>query len=161
LSQAFQANPHLHVPPEALDAAIGEGHQMVLELLLRYHPDLLKKHPLQKISNINFARWLMKNGLNPNNANWLGITPLHQAAAEGNIELAALCLEYGSSINLIDADYSSTPLGWAARNGQRNMVAFLLQEGADAMAPRHLPWAQPASWAERMGYEDIVLLLRD
>jgi ankyrin repeat protein len=161
LSQAFQANPHLHVPPEALDAAIGEGHQMVLELLLRYHPDLLKKHPLQKISNINFARWLMKNGLNPNNANWLGITPLHQAAAEGNIELAALCLEYGSSINLIDADYSSTPLGWAARNGQRNMVAFLLQEGADAMAPRHLPWAQPASWAERMGYEDIVLLLLD
>jgi ankyrin repeat protein len=161
LSQVFQANPHLQVLPEALDAAIGEGHQLVIELLLRYHPDLLKKHPLQKISNINFARWLMKNGLNPNNANWLGITPLHRAAAEGNIELAALCLEYGANIDAVDADYASTPLGWAARNGHRSMVAYLLQEGADAMAPRHITWAQPASWAERMGYEDIVLLLLD
>lgn len=161
LAQVFQANPQLHVPPEALDAAIGEGHQLVVELLLRFHPDLLKKHPLQKISNINFARWLMKNGLSPNNANWLGVTPLHRAAAEGNIELAALCLEYGAIIDAIDADYSSTPLGWAARNGHRSMVAFLLQEGADAMAPRHISWAQPASWAERMGYEDIVLLLLD
>ncbi len=58
------------------------------------------------------------------------------AAAEGNIELAALCLEYGAIIDAIDADYSSTPLGWAARNGHRSMVAFLLQEGADAMAPQ-------------------------
>ena len=161
LSQVFQANPQLHVPPEALDAAIGEGHQLVVELLLRYQPDLLKKHPLKHISNINFARWLMKNGLHPNNADWLGITPLHRAAASGNIELAALCLEYGANIDAIESDYSSTPLGWAARNGQRNMVALLLQEGADALSPKHIPWAQPASWAERMGYEDIVLLLLD
>ncbi|WP_127124584.1 ankyrin repeat domain-containing protein [Pseudoflavitalea rhizosphaerae] len=161
LSQVFQANPQLHVPPEALDAAIGEGHQLVVELLLRYQPELLKKHPLGSISNVNFARWLMKNGLNPNNADWLGITPLHRAASEGNIELAALCLEYGASINAIESDYSSTPMGWAARKGQRSMVAFLLQEGADAFAPKHILWAQPAAWAERMGYEDIVLLLLD
>ena len=161
LSQVFQANPQLPVPAEALDAAIGEGHQLVVELLLRYQPDLLKKHPLKRISNINFARWLMKNGLNPNNADWLGITPLHRAAADGNIELAALCLEYGANVDAIESDYSSSPLGWAARNGHRSMVAFLLQEGADALTPKHIPWAQPASWAERMGYEDIVLLLLD
>ncbi|QEC43564.1 ankyrin repeat domain-containing protein [Pseudobacter ginsenosidimutans] len=161
LSQVFQSNPLLHVPPEALDAAIGEGHQLVVELLLRYQPDLLKKHSLGSISNINFARWLMKNGLNPNNADWLGITPLHRAASEGNIELAALCLEYGANIDAIESDYFSTPLGWAARKGQRSMAAFLLQEGADALAPKHIPWAQPAAWAERMGYEDIVLLLLD
>lgn len=161
LAQVFQANPQLPVPPEALDAAISEGHQLVIELILRYHPDILKKHPLQKISNINFARWLMKHGLNPNNSNWLGITPLHLAAGAGNIELAALCLEYGAAIDAIETDYGSSPLGWAARNGHRNMVALLLQEGADAHMPRNMPWAQPVAWAERMGYEDIVLLLLD
>lgn len=159
LSQVLQVNPQIAVPPEALDAAIQEGNQLIIELLLRYHPDILKKHPLQKISNTSFARWLMKNGLHPNNANWLGITPLHYAAGEGNIELAALCLEFGASINAEESDYGSTPLGWAARNGQHNMVAFLLQEGADTFAPRNRTWAQPASWAERMGYEDVVLLL--
>lgn len=161
LSQVFKANPQIPVPPEALDAAIGEGHQLVVELILRYHPEILKKHPLQKVSNINFARWLMKHGLNPNNANWLGITPLHRAAGEGNIELAALCLEYGAAIDALESDFGSTALGWAARNGRRNMVAFLLQEGADAQIPRNSSWAQPAAWAERMGYEDIVLLLLD
>lgn len=161
LSQMFQANPQLPVPAEALDAAIGEGHQLMIELILRYHPEILKTYSLQKITNINFARWLMKHGLHPNTANWLGVTPLHRAAADGNIELAALCLEFGADINAIDSDYNSTPLGWAARNGQRTMVAFLLQEGAVALIPRNLPWAQPASWAERMGYEDIVLLLLD
>lgn len=159
LSQAFQANPALDVPPEALDAAIRESNQTAIELILRYHPGILKKHSLQRISNVNLARWLMKNGLNPNTANWLGVTPLHHAAGEGNIELAALCLEFGAQINAEDSDYASTPLGWAARNGHRNMVAFLLQEGADGLAPRDRPWAQAASWAERMGYEDIVLLL--
>ncbi|MBO9632455.1 MAG: ankyrin repeat domain-containing protein, partial [Chitinophagaceae bacterium] len=161
LAQVFQANPQLPVPPEALDAAISEGHQLVVELILRYHPEILKQHPLQKVSNINFARWLMKNGLNPNNANWLGITPLHRAAGDGNIELAALCLEYGVAIDAIESDYGSTALGWAARNGHRNMVAFLLQEGANALMPQNTLWAQPAAWAERMGYEDIVLLLLD
>lgn len=159
LAQVFNANPTLDVPPEALDAAIQEGNQTAIELILRYHPGILKKHSLQKISNVNMARWLMKNGLNPNTPNWLGITPLHQAAGDGNIEMAALCLEFGAQINAEESDYASTPLGWAARNGHRSMVAFLLQEGADAMAPRSRPWAQPASWAERMGYEDIVLLL--
>ncbi|MGN6418726.1 MAG: ankyrin repeat domain-containing protein [Pseudobacter sp.] len=159
LSQAFNANPFLEVPPEALDAAIQEGNQTTIELILRFHPNILKKHSLQKFSNVNLARWLMKNGLNPNTPNWLGVTPLHQAAGNGNIEMAALCLEFGARINAEESDYASTPLGWAARNGHRSMVAFLLQEGADAMAPRNRPWAQPASWAERMGYEDIVLLL--
>lgn len=159
LSQLLQANPALDVPPEALDAAIQEGNQSILELILRYQPGILKKHPLQKISNPALARWLMQNGLNPNTANWLGITPLHHAAGDGNIELAALCLEFGAQINAEESDYASTPIGWAARNGHSEMVTFLLQEGADAMAPRNRPWAQPASWAERMGYEDIVLLL--
>jgi ankyrin repeat protein len=57
----------------------------------------------------------MEHGLDPRRGNWLGATLLHRCAAKSNIEVAAVCLEFGADINAIESDACSTPLGWAAR----------------------------------------------
>ena len=104
---------------------------------------------------------MIKNGLNPANTDWLGATPLHRAAHDGNIEMATVYLEGGANINAMDTDSSSTPLGWAARNGQATMVKWLLQRGADAELPKEEPWAKPWAWAERRGHEEVQKNLKE
>ena len=99
--------------------------------------------------------------MNPNNTDWLGAAPLHRAASNGNIEMAAVYVDAGADINAIDTDSSSTPLGWAARHGKKEMVEWLLQNGADAALPGDEPWARPATWAGRKGYKEIEKILRN
>ncbi|XP_060240591.1 transient receptor potential cation channel subfamily A member 1 isoform X1 [Meriones unguiculatus] len=74
------------------------------------------------------------------------ISPLHHAAAEGQVELMKLIIQ-GSScevLNIMD-DYGNTPLHWAAEKNQVESVKFLLNQGANPnlrnrnmMAPLHI-----------------------
>jgi ankyrin repeat protein len=102
----------------------------------------------------------MERGLDPRRSNWLGITPLHRCAAAGNVELAAVCLEFGAEIDAVDTEYASTPLGWTARAGQGTMVEWLLQKGANPELPEDEPLAVPRAWAERRGHRDVLDKLR-
>jgi ankyrin repeat protein len=77
------------------------------------------------------ARWLLEQGLDPRLGNWLGITMLHRCAAKGLTDIAAVLVEFGASIDAIDAEWSSTPLGWAARYGRLEMMEWLVARGAD------------------------------
>jgi ankyrin repeat protein len=52
-------------------------------------------------------------------------TALHDAAARGNLEVAALLLRHGADPNLKDARFESTPLGWA-ENFKQDAMAKLL-----------------------------------
>ncbi len=160
LSTMFRANPNLYVDQYAVDGAIQEGQQQLLELILRFQPNRLRTHALQRAVAPEFARWLMEHGLDPNRGNWLGMTPLHQAASNGNIEHAAACLEFGADIDQIDGDSFSTALGWAAREGQKEMVEWLLTKGADPRLPVEEPWALPLAWAKRRGHQEIVEILQ-
>jgi len=103
---------------------------------------------------------LFQHGMNPSAPDWLGITPLHQFARNGNIEKAALFLDHGANLHARDEDICSTPLGWAAKFGQKSMVAFLLERGAEPNLPDDPAWATPLSWATRRQHADIALLLR-
>ncbi|XP_055459399.1 transient receptor potential cation channel subfamily A member 1 [Psammomys obesus] len=74
------------------------------------------------------------------------VSPLHHAAAEGQVELMKLIIQ-GSScevLNIMD-DYGNTPLHWAAEKNQVESVKFLLNQGANPnlrnrnmMAPLHI-----------------------
>ncbi|XP_051021869.1 transient receptor potential cation channel subfamily A member 1 isoform X2 [Acomys russatus] len=74
------------------------------------------------------------------------VSPLHHAAAEGQVEMMKLIIQ-GSScevLNIMD-DYGNTPLHWAAEKNQVESVKFLLSEGANPnlrnnnmMAPLHI-----------------------
>jgi ankyrin repeat protein len=155
LAAMLFANPKLDLT-SGLGAAISEGKQQIMELILRFQPDILKNHAFRDTCTPEFARWLIERGLNPKLTDWLGVTPLHRAASLGNIALAAILLEFGADINAVDTDASSTPLGWAARNGKREMVQWLLERGANPDLPEDEPWALPKAWAERRGFSDIA-----
>jgi ankyrin repeat protein len=75
------------------------------------------------------ARWLLERGLDPGLSNWLGITALHRCAAKGLIDIAEVLLEFGASINAVEAEWAQTPRGWAVRKGQVGMAEWLASRG--------------------------------
>ena len=154
----FAANPALADDPDALSNAAGQGHEPFVRLMLRYRPNLASRvsgdAKTRELSELLFAR-----GANPNQANWLGITPLHQFARSGEVEKAALFIEHGADLHARDEDLSSTPLGWAAKAGKTAMVELLLSRGARPNLPDDPPWARPLAWATRRGHHEIVELL--
>ncbi len=158
LAAMLHANPQLHFSEVDLGTAFSGKPKRVGELILRFQPGALKRVIL-RAKNAEYARWLIERGVDPKRGNWLGVTPLHRYAAEGSIEVAAVCLENEAEIDAVDTDYSSTPLGWAARQGKTEMVEWLLKQGAKPELPTDEPWAQPAAWANRRGHKDIDAIL--
>jgi len=159
LGQMLQANPQLKV---------GENwdNQPMMEMILRYQPDILKRSPdptpswsLATPKTPELARWLMERGMDPNRRTWLGVTMLHRCAAKGDIPVAQVCLDFGADINAIETDSSSTPLGVAARLGKKEMVEWLLSKGADRRLPEDEPWALPLECARRKSRTDVIPLL--
>lgn len=108
---------HIHLPVED---------RSLVELALRYQPGVLKKIPFPGAETLDYARWLLENGISPSLPDWLGVTPLHRFAKEGNISMAALCLEFGAPLDPRDDHYKATPLEWAIRNKQSKFAAWLL-----------------------------------
>lgn len=53
------------------------------------------------------------------------LTPLHQAAYDGDAALVALLLELGADPTRRDASFDATPLGWAEHNHQEATAALL------------------------------------
>lgn len=166
LGQMLHANPRLPVEG-ILDGMINGEKRQMLELVLRYQPDVLRRATTDSTAwwdnatpqTPAFMQWLFEQGLGANRRNWLGITLLHRCAAKGNMAVAAVCIEAGADINMVDSEYVSTPLGWAAREGQKNMVEWLLQKGADPTLPKEASWALPAEWAKRRGFTEIAAIL--
>jgi len=165
LSQMLLANPRLSFRG-ALGSVLSGGREC-MELILRYQPEILTTQPAYETAwwdlgvpdGAQRARWLMERGLDPRRGNWLGATLLHRCAAKGNMDVAAVCLEFGADINAIDTDASSTPLGWSAREGREEMVRWLLSRGANPNLPEDEPWAQPAAWAKRRGHTSVSTVL--
>ena len=91
--------------------------------------------------------------------NWLRISPLHQAARDGDLKKARTLLDAGADLSARDDHIRSTPLAWAAKFGQVKMVKFLLRRGAPKSLPDDRPWATPRAWAEKRGHTKIAKLL--
>lgn len=92
----FAAAAALADDPGALASAAGEGHEPFVRLMLRHVPNLARKvvlpawQPAAKTQPL--AEFLYRNGMNPNKADWLGVTSLHQFARLGDIENMKLAL---------------------------------------------------------------------
>jgi ankyrin repeat protein len=150
-------NPALANDPDALAAAAGNGQEPFVHLLLRYQPDLARRVTVARPRDM--AVLLFEHGMDPNRPNWLSATPLHDFAANGRLEEAALFLDHGADLHARDEEWQSTPLAWAAREGQTRAVEFLLRRGAKVSRADDPPWATARAWAERRGHAEIVNLL--
>jgi len=154
----FAANPALADDPNALCSAAGNSEAFV-RLMLHYQPNLATRISIDGAKTRELTEFLFEHGLNPNQPNWLGITPLHHLAGKGNVENAALFIDHGADLHARDEDICSTPLGWAAKSGKTRMVEFLLRRGAKPNLPDDPSWATPLAWATRRGHHEIVELL--
>ena len=154
----FAANPALADDPDALGSAA--SHESFLRLMLRYQPDLPKRRAIGGKTR-EITELLFRHGMDPNQPNWLRITPLHHFAEAGDMEKAAVFIEHGADLNARDEEFCSTPLGWAARCGKTRMVEFLLRRGAKLNLADDPRWATPLAWATRRGHDQIVRSLTE
>ncbi len=159
------ANPQLARDPEALANAAGEGQLDFVRLLLKYEPTLPAQltfppwSPAGQAAEIN--ELLFAHGLDPNRADWLGITALHRFAGGGHLDWARQWVARGAQLDPRDDDLCSRPLGWAAKFGRLELVEWLLAAGSPARHPDDPDWATPLAWANRRGHAKIAQLLRD
>src|SRR4051794_2661725 len=79
-----------------------------------------------------------------------GWTPLHMAAASGQVDKARLLIEAGARVNQqTEIDGGDTPLMEAARSGHARMVQLLLDHGAD---PSIRNWISERTALEEAAY---------
>lgn len=163
----LKVNPALANDASALETAAGQGNDHFVHLMLHYQPDLARnisvgvnsQGPQDAIKSRELTELLFSRGMDPNFSNWLGIRPLHRFAERGDVVNAAIFIDHGAEIDVIDEQHGTTPLGWAARAGKGEMVKFLLEKGANPQLPTEQLWARPMAWAERRGHRDVCDIL--
>ena len=140
-----------------------ENRREMISLLMHYGakvPAILKWTQFYYFEHNEGAVFMMENGMDADTMSWHGVTILHDMAQKGNIAKAALLLQYGADINVIEEEYQSTPLGMAARWGHTAMVKYLLQQGAD-VNKAGASWSTPLAWAKKKKHSEIEQLLHD
>ena len=94
-------------------------------------------------------RALLKQRASVNTAQPDGMTALHWAAYQDDIEIARLLVRAGANVNAANR-YGVTPLSLSCTNGNGAMVEMFLKDGADPNAP--LPGGEtPLMTASRTG----------
>jgi uncharacterized protein len=159
-ARLLDADPSRADDPEALKEAAENGHEAVIRLILRHRPRVIDRVSAAAKTR-TLTEFLFQSGMNPNLAGWLGVTPLHRFARQGDVENAAIFLDHGASLHARDEEWLTTPLGFAAGAGQRPMVKFLLQRGANSALPDDPSWSTPIALARHRGHLAIVRLLSE
>jgi hypothetical protein len=59
------------------------------------------------------VRWLLSQGANVNASVGWGVTALHSAAWNGDLEMVKLLVAAGADVSPRDAEHDNTPAGWA------------------------------------------------
>lgn len=154
----LDSDPSLADDPEALAEAAARGHEAIVRLMLRHRPRVIDRVSVAAKTRA-LTELLFQSGMSPNRAGWLGVTPLHRFARQGEIDNAAIFLDHGANLHARDEELCTTPLGYAALNGKLRMTEFLLQRGAKVTLPDDVPWATPLALARHRGHDEIACLL--
>jgi ankyrin repeat protein len=154
----LESDPSRADDPEAFCEAAARGHEAILRLMLDHRPRVIDRVSVAAKTRA-LTEFLFQRGMNPNLAGWLGVTPLHLFARQGEIDHAAMFLDRGANLDARDEEFCTTPLGYAALNGKLQMTEFLLTRGARPLLPDDLPWATPIALATHRGHAEIVSLL--
>ena len=110
-------------------------------------------------TNPPLVRWLLERGVSVDNGFGSGSnTPLMQAAADGDIALINLLLDYGANIEAQN-ECNERPLGFACSWRQPSAVRLLLERGADPNALEDLDKSH-LDWVTLSGQDEIAELLR-
>ena len=131
------------------------------ERLERLHGGILRcPDPDARLRSTAMTERLLDLGWDPERASWVGLTPLHHFAGNGDLENVALLIERGVSLDPIDDRLNGTPLAHASRSDHLDVVDRLLAAGANPKLPVEHDWAQPLNRASAAGHAAIVERLR-
>ncbi|KAK2724436.1 hypothetical protein QYM36_001072 [Artemia franciscana] len=72
----------------------------------------------------------LKNGADPNGSRCCGLTLLHYAVMNNNLNMCQLILENNANPNLTEFGYCWTPLHYAAKRGNLEICQLLVSKGA-------------------------------
>jgi len=151
----------------ALRSAVDAKDPVVARLLLvhgadpnqRYSPPgnerLLTRTAMHR--DLPTARVLLESGADPNLADDEGLTPLHVAAREGDVEMIRLLLAHRAQVDARDR-HRSTPLHVAASRKQVGATRALLAAGANPEA-RNSSRETPLKLAWGASAESVRMLL--
>lgn len=84
--------------------------------------------------NVPAAKLLVEKGALVHHFGW---TPLHYAAAVGNVEIMTLLLNEGAVVDALSPN-TTTPLMMAARSGHNQAAILLIEHGADVSLKNHM-----------------------
>jgi uncharacterized protein len=104
------------------------------------------------------VRALLKNGEDVNAAQGDGMTALHWAARNGDLELTQMLLYAGANVKATTRLGGYTPLLMAADQGHANVIAALISGGADVKAANALG-TTPLMLAAASGNPQAVTIL--
>ena len=119
-------------PVEAFLSACMAGDRATVDRLLADRPALAKEAVTRRPDAIMQAtelrrpdviRLLAELGFDVNV--WARITPLHQAAYDGDVAVVETLLELGADPELRDPGYQATPFGWARHARREAVMEFL------------------------------------
>ncbi|MFC2146913.1 ankyrin repeat domain-containing protein, partial [Acidobacteriota bacterium] len=117
-----------------LHTAVERGHREIVQLLLEHGADVKRRSygrtPLHSITywrrdHQEITRLLLAHGAEVNARGSYRETALHKAARQGLTGTAALLLEKGAALDMIN-DLDQTPLDLADRKGRKAVVRLLL-----------------------------------
>ena len=108
--------------------------------------------------DIEKVKDLLEKGADPNLPNFIGGTPLVQAATNGHKEVCELLILKGANVNYSESIGGYTALLWAASNGHQSVCELLISKGADVNTTNNDGYTA-LHWAALKGYYAICKLL--
>ena len=151
-----------------LFSAVRTTHKEIVELLISNGANIKTEkrllHQLSwvgykktegRIKQVEIAKSLILKGVNLNEKDLSGDTPLHSAAEHGHSEMAEFLLESGANVNE-DNETKTTPLHKAAVEGRDIIVDILIQNGANVN-----PVIQSTGTFNRMTPLDLALKMNN
>ena len=129
----------------------------MLEISKRKKEELL--HLATKNGQVSLIKNLLKTKVDINALNAEGLSPLHLAVIEGNIEVTNLLISEGANIEIKDSKWGSSPLLYACQNGRTKLVQMLLQNGANINSKSY-DGSTAIHFAAQSGKTDLVIFLQ-
>lgn len=151
-----ELDPHTANDCELFAMAAQSRFEELVSIFLKYQPDLWSRMPACLGKSPETTSWMVNNGMQINQTNWLGIHQLHRGASFDEL---AIWVELGVDLNIIDGEHQSTPLATAARRGDEKFAKELLEAGADPNLAG-AEWAKPIHWANRRGHVSLAKMLK-
>lgn len=135
---------------DLLSRAATNGDAELVSMLLARNANIDDSLALNRAGNKAVVELLLAHGADLHGRDWIGRTPLEDAAAGGRVEAMAALLVHENKENVMSA--ASAALQAAAAEGRYHAVEYLLTHGADVNA-RCYNGNTPLSWA--VGYRNL------